>query len=85
VSNETLPIEAELAALRIILSNVVAQLAVAHASDPMERRARLSEMSDECKLAAQRMITSHSGPDRQAFQDRTFDAVDTFFRGITIT
>ena len=77
--------QAELAALRIILSNVVAQMAVSHSIDPMARRAQLSQISDECKLAAQGMVTGYSGGDRQAFQDRTFGAVDDFFRSLTIT
>ncbi len=85
MSTDALKAQAERTALRIILSNVVAQLVVAHSSDPMERRARLQQMSDDCKLAAHQAMSSLAGQDRQAFLDLMFEAIDEFYKGITIT
>jgi hypothetical protein len=82
---EALQALAERTALRIILSNVVAQLVVTHSADPMERRARLSQMNDECKLAAQQAMSTLAGHERQVLLDQMFVAIDEFFKGITIT
>ena len=85
MTTDTLQAQAERAALRIILSNVVAQMMVAHSSDPMEQRARLSQMSNECKLAAERSLSTMAGTDRREFVDQTLVNLDEFFKGITIT
>ena len=77
--------QAERTALRIILSNVVAKLAAAHASDPMERREFLSRMQDECKLAANQAITVVPGDERSAFTGQVFTSLNDFYKGITIT
>jgi hypothetical protein len=76
---------AELAALRLILSNVVARLAVIEASDPQERRALLSAMSDTCRLAAERYPLGPAGADRSELARRMLRHIDEFFKGITIT
>ena len=83
--NETIRAEAERAALRIVLSNVLARLVVSQTSDPMERRELLSRINDECKLAANQSISSLSGDDQRAFTDRVFQTLDEFFKGITIS
>lgn len=85
MTTDTLQAQAERSALRIILSNVVAQMMVAHSSDPMEQRAHLSKMSDECKLAAERSLSTLAGTDRREFVDQTRVAMDEFFKAITIT
>ena len=46
--------QAEIAAMRLILSNVVARLVLLEAHDPAERRNLLSSMRDACLLAAER-------------------------------
>ena len=71
---------AELAAVRLILSNVVARLAVLEARDPVERRVLLKSMNDACQLAAERSPGA-AGDERQ----RLFKYIDEFFKGITIT
>jgi len=71
---------AELAAVRLILSNVVARLALLEARDPEERRNLLGSMSDACQLAAKRSIRA-AGDERQ----RLLRHIDEFFKGITIT
>ena len=77
--------DAERAALRIVLSNVVARLVVAQSSDPMERRELLSRITDECKIAANHAISNRAGDDQRAYTDQVFQALDEFFKGITIT
>jgi hypothetical protein len=72
--------QAELAAVRLILSNVVARLALLAADDPEERRRLLGSMSDACRLAAERS-PSVVGDERQ----RMLKHIDEFFKGITIT
>jgi hypothetical protein len=75
---------AELAALRLILSNTVARLALLEAPDAQERRNLLRSMSDSCQLAAER----YSGPvgaERQDLIRRMLKHIDEFFKGITIT
>lgn len=76
--------QAELAALRLILSNVVARLAVLEAGDPEDRRKLLSAMSDACKLAAERYPAGPSGTEHAALIARTVRHIDEFFKGITI-
>lgn len=71
---------AELAAVRLILSNVVARLALLEARDPEERRNLLGSMSDACQLAAERSPGA-AGDERQ----RLLRHIDEFFKGITIT
>ena len=85
MSTDALKAQAERTALRIILSNVVAQLVVSQSADPMERRVRLQRMSDESKLAAQQAMSTLAGQDRQVFLDLMFEAIDEFYKGITIT
>jgi hypothetical protein len=74
---------AELAALRLILSNVVARLAVLEAQTPDARRDLLGAMRDDCQLAAER----YSGPvdiERPDLIRRMVRHIDEFFKGITI-
>jgi hypothetical protein len=76
--------QAELAALRLILSNVVARLAVLEAQTPDARRDLLRAMRDTCQLAAER----YSGPvdaERPELIRRMLKHIDEFFKGITIT
>ena len=70
--------EVELAALRIVLANVVARLA-AEAPAPREV---LDEMRLQCKLAAEH---TPLGPDRARVVGTVLTTLDEFFKGITIT
>ena len=70
--------EAEVAGLRIILSNVVARLAV-----DGNGRELIGEMAHQCKLAAEHMASA--GPDRARLVQETQTFVDEFFKGITIS
>jgi hypothetical protein len=72
-------IELELAALRLIVSNVIGRLAEREADGG---RAMLREMADQCKLAAEHMSV---GPDRCTLVLDTQICLDEFFKGITIT
>lgn len=75
----------ELAALRIILSNVVARLAERESSDHERVRVLLSEMNDECKLAAQRVTLEAGAAERRdEVVSRMLTFLDEFFKGITI-
>ena len=71
--------EAEIAALRLIVGNLVARMARAEGdgAKPM-----LREMGDQCKLAAEHMSV---GPDRHSLVRETHVYLDEFFKGITIT
>lgn len=71
--------EAELAALRIILGNVVAKIATAH---PDGTREFLAHMADECKAKAEHL--SSLGPDRAQLVSETRTYLDEFFKGITL-
>ncbi len=71
--------EAEIAALRLILSNVVARIAGAEEDGG---RAMLREMNDQCKLAAHRLSV---GPGQATLIRDTQVYLDEFFKGITIT
>ena len=82
---EALQAQAERAALRIILSNVVARLAARESSDPLERRARLSQMHDECKWAAEQSMSSLAGDERREVANQMLTFLDEFYKGITIT
>ncbi len=42
-------------------------------------------MSDDSKLAAHQAMSMLAGQDRQAFLDLMFEAIDEFYKGITIT
>jgi hypothetical protein len=77
--------QAELAAMRLILSNVVARMALAEANDPGERRRLLNSMSDACKLAAERSPAGTAGAARGDLIDQVLKNIDEFFKGITIT
>ncbi len=74
--------QAERAALRIILSNLVARYVttVGPHGGP-EVREMLTKMRDECRLAAER-APSEAGVD---LRNETLGSIDQFFKGITIT
>jgi hypothetical protein len=73
--------EAELAALRIVLSNVVARLATsAGPRGSPEIREMLRQMRDECQMAAER--APQAGADSG---DQILRKIDEFFKAITIT
>jgi hypothetical protein len=71
--------EAEVAALRLIVSNLVARLA---GSSDDGGQSLLREMSDQCKLAAEHMSV---GPDRPSLIRETHVYLEEFFKGITIS
>ena len=75
----TTQVEAQLIAMRLIMSNVVARIAGAnpHGALPV-----LREMADQCKLAAEHMSL---GPDQGTLVQDTQRHLDEFFKGITIT
>ena len=74
--------QAELAALRIILSNLVArEVTRAGPHGGPEVREMLTKMRDECRLAAER-APSEAGVDHR---NETLRSLDQFFKGITIT
>lgn len=75
--------EAEIAGLRIILSNVLARLVLLEGQSGTALRDRLAAMSDECKLAAEH--TMYLGPDRGRFVGEVRTYLDEFFKGITTT
>ncbi|MDQ5814481.1 MAG: hypothetical protein M3289_07165 [Actinomycetota bacterium] len=64
--------EAEVAALRIILRNVVARLVLNASASREDVRAMLDQMRDECRRAAR------NAPG-------TLTSIDEFFKNITIT
>ena len=70
----------EIAALRIIVSNLVGRMA-AQQSDGGRRL--LEEMADQCKLAAER--NASAGLDRTRLLEQTRTYLTEFFKGITIT
>jgi len=71
--------EAEIAALRLIVGNLVARMA--RGSDD-GGQTLLREMGDQCKFAAEHMSV---GPDRPSLIRETHVYLDEFFKGITIT
>ena len=71
--------EAETAALRLIVSNLVARMVGAERDGGREV---LRQMADQCKLAAEHMSV---GPDRASLVRDTQVYLDEFFKGITIT
>jgi hypothetical protein len=78
--------QAEIAALKIILSNVVARLAIALDQRGKDRvREVLAEMKDECKLAAEHATLADSLAEQGRMVNATLTHVDEFFKGITIT
>ena len=77
--------QAELIALRLILSNVVARLVLLEGTDPGERRTLLSAMSDACKLAAERYPAGSSGDEHARLVSHIITNIDEFFKGLTIT
>ena len=81
--NGTESTEAELAALKIILSNVLARLVLLESRAGSDVRDRLAIMSDQCKLAAEH--TMYLGPDRGRFVGAVRTYLDEFFKGITTT
>ena len=72
--------QADVAAMRIILSNVVARLVLLETKHPEEQRAFLCSMSDACKLAVERSSSAIGGE-----RERVLRRIDEFFKGITIT
>jgi hypothetical protein len=78
--------QAEIAALKIILANVVARLAITLDGNGGDRvRDLLAEMKDECKLAAEHATLSGSLAERGKMVNATLTHIDEFFKGITIT
>lgn len=78
--------EAEIAALKIILSNVVARLALTtERRDSEAMREMLSAMRDACKLAAEQTTIGRNSQERSQMVNETLTHVDEFFKGITIT
>jgi hypothetical protein len=77
--------QAEIAALKIILANVVARLAIALDRNGGQVREVLAAMKDECKLAAEHATLSGSLADRPRLVNATLTHIDEFFKGITIT
>ena len=74
--------QAELAALRIILSNLVARYVMtAGPHGGSEVREILTKMRDESRLAAER-APSEAGVD---LRNEALRSIDQFFKGITIT
>lgn len=83
MTNDT---DSEIAALKIILSNVVARLAMTITGDGREGvRELLGEMKDECKLAAEQTTLGRNNQERGQMVNATLTHVDEFFKGITIT
>ena len=76
--------QAERAALRIILSNIVAQLAAMEA-DSVGRRARLDKMKDQGRRAAEQSMNHVPGTDRGRLVDEVIQNLDDFYKSITIT
>ena len=78
--------QAEIAALKIILANVVARLAITldRAGDGRVREV-LAGMNDECKLAAEHATLSGGLAERGRMVNATLTHIDEFFKGITIT
>ncbi len=77
-------LEAEVAGLRIILSNVLARLVVLESERGTGVRERLDAISDECKLA----IRAHHVPRTGITGDswvRSEPFSMSFFKGITAT
>ncbi len=72
-------LEAEISALRLILSNVIARMAAANEDGGREM---LREMTDQCTLAAEHMS---AGPDRSSLVRQTQTIIEEFFKWITIT
>ena len=77
--------EAEIAALKIILSNVVARLAIETRQGQDGVRDVLSDMKDACKLAAEHITLGETISDRSRMVNATLTHIDEFFKGITIT
>ena len=85
-SSMTQESEAELAALKIILSNVVARLAIATTREgAIGVREMLAGMNDECKLTAEHTTLGRNSQERVKMVNQTLTHVDEFFKGITIT
>lgn len=79
-------VQAEISALKIILSNVVARLAITLDQRGEDRvREVLGEMKDECKLAAEHATLAGSLADQSRLVNATLTHIDEFFKGITIT
>jgi hypothetical protein len=79
-------VDAEIAALKIILSNVVARLAITVGGDGDGAvRELLGEMKDECKLAAEHTVVGRNPAERNRIVNATLTHIDEFFKGITIT
>lgn len=77
--------DAEIAALKIILSNVVARLAVETKERGEGVREMLGGMKDQCKLAAEHVTLGETLADRSRMVNATLTHIDEFFKGITIT
>jgi hypothetical protein len=76
---------AELAAIRIILSNLVARVVRSECPDHDQVRLLLSGMNDECKLAAQHVALEAGAAERRDdVVSRMLTFLDEFFKSITI-
>jgi hypothetical protein len=56
-----------------------------HSPDPLERRARLARLHDECKLAAEQSSSTLAGDEWRALTNEMLSVLDEFYKGITIT
>jgi hypothetical protein len=74
--------QAELAAIRIILQNVVAHLVTIQSDDPDQIRLRLAKMKDDCKIAAEHLMIG--GSDRTNIVNEMVQTIDDLFNNITI-
>jgi hypothetical protein len=77
--------QAEIAALKIILANVVARLAITLNQGDGQVREVLAEMKDACKLTAEHATLAGSLTERGRMVNATLTHIDEFFKGITIT
>ena len=75
------PKEADLSALKIILSNVVARLALKAGGSREEVQATLDQMRAECCSAANRSALQRGS----ASASDTLATIDEFFGNITVT
>ncbi len=88
MTNDTMTDDAgaEIAALKIILSNVVARLAIMTTREGSTGvREMLGDMKDACKLAAEQTTLGRNSAERCQLVNQTLTHVDEFFKGITIT
>jgi hypothetical protein len=79
-------VEAEITAIKVILANVVARLAITRAAEePDKVRAVLEQMKDECKLAAEKGTLASTPAEQARLVNTTLMHINEFFKSITIT